>query len=118
LRLRWDTFKFLLSFAFPFHGLTGNKRCDTLVGMEIGKAPHPTQVNGSKRLILSLAGAVLISAVGFGLILLLAAWLIPHWMMWQSTHHYSAIISVVFSIFVVLSSAIIRAARKRRSAHI
>ncbi|HME58407.1 MAG TPA: hypothetical protein VKF63_08710 [Terracidiphilus sp.] len=116
--LGWDIFKFLLSFALTFHGLTGIKRCDTLVGMEIGKALHPTQVNGSKRLILSLAGAVLISTVGFGLILLLAAWLIPRWMMWQSTHHQSAIISVVFSMFVVLSSAMIRAARKRRSARI
>jgi len=84
--------------------------------MEIGNALHPMQVNGSKRLILALAGAVLISAIGFVLIFLLAAWLIPHWMMWQNTHHLSAIISVVFSMFVVLSSAMIRAARKRRSA--
>ncbi|MGO9318828.1 MAG: hypothetical protein ACLPXT_05280 [Terracidiphilus sp.] len=68
------------------------------------------------RLILSLAGAVLISAAGFALILLLAAWLIPHWMIWQNTHHPGAIISVVFLIFVVSSSAMIRAAHKRRSA--
>jgi ABC-type antimicrobial peptide transport system permease subunit len=71
---------------------------------------------GHNTLILSLAGAVLISAAGFGLIFLFAAWLIPKSMMWQNTHHYSAIFSVVILMFVVLSSAMIRAARKKRSA--
>jgi O-antigen/teichoic acid export membrane protein len=76
---------------------------------------HSAENADRKRLILSLAGAALISAVGFGIILLLAAWLIPPWMMWQNKHHLSADIAA-FVTFVILSSAAIRAARKRRSA--
>jgi hypothetical protein len=43
--------------------------------METGVAMHSAEVVDRKRLILSLAGAVAISVVGFGLILLLFAWL-------------------------------------------
>ena len=76
---------------------------------------HSAENADRKRLILSLAGAALISAVGFGIILLLAAWLIPPWMMWQNKHHLSADIAA-FLMYVLSLFAMIRAARKRRSA--
>jgi dolichyl-phosphate-mannose--protein O-mannosyl transferase len=50
--------------------------------METGVAMHSAEVVDRKRLILSLAGAVAISVVGFGLILLLFAWLSSLAMMW------------------------------------
>jgi multisubunit Na+/H+ antiporter MnhG subunit len=67
-----------------------------------------------RRLVLPLTGAVLISAVGFGLILLLIGWLIHL----QSIHphgFHSAIIPLwAFSTVVFSLSAMIRASLKRR----
>jgi O-antigen/teichoic acid export membrane protein len=83
--------------------------------MESIEVLHSAENADRKRLILSLAGAVVISAVGFGLILLLIAWLIPPWMMWQNKHHLSADIAA-FLMYVLSLFAMIRAARKRRSA--
>ncbi|MGP8175233.1 MAG: hypothetical protein ACLP7O_11900 [Terracidiphilus sp.] len=83
--------------------------------MEINEALHSAENDDRRRLILSLAGAGVISAIGFWLILLLIAWLVPPWMMWQNQHHLSADIAA-FLMYVLSLFAMIRAARKRRSA--
>jgi O-antigen/teichoic acid export membrane protein len=67
-----------------------------------------------KNLILSIAGAVLLSAIGFGLIFLLPAWLIPRWMIWEVNHPHNSAIIPVFLTSVFSLSAIILGARRRR----
>jgi hypothetical protein len=80
------------------------------------ETPHLVEAFDYKRLILPLAGGVLISAIGFGLILLLIAWLIPPGTVWLIKHPGSAnIVSTVFVALVFSLSAIIRAARRRRN---
>jgi hypothetical protein len=67
-----------------------------------------------KNIILSIAGAVLLSAIGFGLIFLLVAWLIPRSMIWVVNHHLNSAIIPAFLTSVFSLSAMILGARKRR----
>jgi hypothetical protein len=72
---------------------------------------HSAEVFKSRRFVLSIAGAVFISAIGFGLIFHLVAWLVPRWLMWlwlldQRNHRIlsasiGAIFPALFSIAMV-----------------
>jgi cation transporter-like permease len=85
--------------------------------MKSSEALHSAENVDRRRLILSLAGAALISAVGFGMIFLFVAWLIPLLMMWSLKDPHSTVIPLTaFLVFIFSLSAIIRVARKRRSA--
>ena len=116
LRLGWDTpiDYLLVVLALPLKRLTRNDRCDILGSMGTSETTRSAYGVDHNRLILSLAGAVLISAAGFGLIFLFTAWLIPKWMMWSAKEHNHGIIPeliLVFFLFLMMTTA----ARRRRN---
>jgi hypothetical protein len=70
-----------------------------------------------KNLILSVAGAIFITAIGFWLIVWLALWLVSHWMIWGGNHSHNWISTLTaYLMFNLLLFAIIRVKRKQRIA--
>ena len=82
------------------------KDCETL---------HSVEVCKNKNLILSVAGAVILSAIGFGLIFLFAAWLNTPRVIWKANHPHIAIfpLTAFFTSAFALSVSI-QTVRKRR----
>jgi hypothetical protein len=81
LRSSWGLSVFLCNFVLallPKWRLTGNGPRDILAGMVTVAAQHSNVSSDRKRLLLSLAGAVLISAAGFGMIIWITS---AHWLM-------------------------------------
>jgi divalent metal cation (Fe/Co/Zn/Cd) transporter len=88
--------------------------------MKDNETPHFNNAFDYKAFILSVVGAVFITAVGFWLICRLIFWLVSRWVIWELNHPHESTSLIAFlmsfSLLFSITSTKILAAFKRRIA--